>query len=249
MPFSRLDRGLWLAAFVLHCAILGILILRSKASRYPVFASLVSFEIAQTVVLFLAVQFHALRAYFYLYWTLAFIDYAFQVALVYEIGRDVLHADHASTLGRHSTFGRWSVATAVISLLLCVSLRRHNLSGLDAWEMRINIFTSILTAELFLFLCLAINKLGLPWNSYGMNLGQGLCVWVITANLGDLLYAAEGSRSTLVTIDHVRMYVYLGVLTFWLITFSFPKREFGPPPTVLKSELASGIEERRYNRR
>lgn len=249
MSLSMTDIVLWSASLVLHCALLAVLFLRSRVRKYPVFASLIGFELLQTTVLFIFSHRYSAWAYFYAYWCCAFIDYVFQVFLVFEIARDVLRVNDTWLPEMRTVFVRWAVGGTLLSLFLCLTLQSHGSSRIDLWQMRVNLFTSILTGELFLSLCFAINRLGLPWNTQGMRLGQGLTVWIVAANFGDIVYAATATRSNLVIIDHLRMSVYLGLLLFWIAVFSFPKREFGLPPAHQVDELSKRLKESRYNHR
>jgi hypothetical protein len=65
----------------------------------------------------------------------------------------------------------------------------------------------------------AANRLGLPWNSHVMALGQGLTIWALIALFGNLVHLALGWRRDFVVFDHVEMFAYLSSLLFWMIAF------------------------------
>ena len=52
-----------------------------------------------------------------------------------------------------------------------------------------------------------------------MALGQGLVAWAAIAVTGDVAHVATGWQKELVIFDQARMYVYLGALLLWIVSF------------------------------
>jgi hypothetical protein len=112
----------------------------------------------------------------------------------------------------------------LVAFALSLAITPPGMKGLDLWEVRATVFTSLLTCEMFLAMSAVANRLGLLWRSHVMALGQGLTVWAVIALLGNLVHLAFGWKRSFVLFDHVEMFVYLGSLAFWTVAFWSPER-------------------------
>jgi len=224
MGLTNLENALWAAGFVGHVALLAVLLKRSRWRNFPVFTLLIAYEAGVTVALFLISRYGSRHAYFLGYWVLALGDYIFQVALILEIARNVLRSTGTWIRDARKWFLFWSAVGILVAAGLCLTISPPAAKGLDLWEMRATLFTSLMTGELFLAVSAAANRLGLPWRSHVMSLGQGLVAWAIFAVLGDVAHVVTGWRSEFIIFDRLRMYVYLGALVFWMVSFWRPEQ-------------------------
>jgi len=228
MGLSTLDNALWAAGFVGHVALFAILLLRSRWRRFPVFTSLIAYQAAVTLALFLISRHGSRHTYFVAYWGLGLGDYCFQVALIFEIARNVLRSTGTWVRDARTAFLLWSAVSTLLAAGLCLTISPPAVRGLDLWEVRATLFTSLLTCELFLSISVAANRLGIPWRGHVMALGQGLVAWAAVAVTGDVAHVATGWRKELIIFDQTRMYVYLGALLLWIVSFSRPEVEQAP---------------------
>jgi len=67
MGLTILDNALWVAGFVGHVALLAVLLVRSRWRNFPVFTSLIAYQAAVTVTLFLVSRYGSRQAYFLWY--------------------------------------------------------------------------------------------------------------------------------------------------------------------------------------
>jgi len=197
MGLSNLEIALWAAAFVGHLALLAVLLVRSRWHKFPVFTSLIAYQGAVTLALFLISRQGSQHTYFVAYWSLALGDYCFQVALVFEIARNVLRSVGTWVQDARTAFLLWSAVGTLLAAGLCLTITPPALSGLDLWEIRATLFTSLLTCELFLSISVAANRLGIPWRSHVMALGQGLVAWAAIAVAGDVATWRRGGVRSL----------------------------------------------------
>ncbi len=237
MGLTNLEIALWAAGFVGHLALLAVLLVRSRWRKFPVFTSLIAYQGAVTLALFLISRHGSEHTYFVAYWSLALGDYCFQVALVFEIARNVLRSVGTWVQDARRAFLLWSAVGTLLAAGLCLTISPPALSGLDLWEVRATLFTSLLTCELFLSISVAANRLGIPWRSHVMALGQGLVAWAAIAVAGDVAHVATGWRKELVLFDQTRMYVYLGTLLLWIVSFWRPEVEPAPPSPEMQEYL------------
>ncbi len=249
MEVGSLDNALWAAGFLGHVALLLILVGRARWREFPVFTSLIAFQVLETVILFLAFRYASGHVYFRAYWILACGDYCFQVALIIEIARIVLRPIGTWVQEARRVFMAWSAVGTLAAVALCLTIVPPATSGMNPWEMRADIFTSVLTCELFLSMSLAANRLRLLWRGHVMALGQGLTVWAIFSFGGDVAYVLTGSRHVMEASDRIRMYIYLGALAFWIVSFWFPKREFSPSDAEIRERLGVLRERTGYSSR
>jgi len=235
--FSSLDNLLWASGFGGHLALLVVLLTRKRVRDFPVFTSLISYQIMMTVALFLISRYGNAHAYYIAYWALSPGDYAFQVALIFEIARHVLRPTGTWVRDARIGFLLWSAGGMLAALGLSLAVTPPGTKGLDLWAARATVFTSLLTCEMFLAMSAAANRLGLLWRSHVMALGQGLTVWALIALLGNLVHLALGWKRSFVLFDHVEMFVYLGSLAFWTVAFWLPERVRPPLSAEMQNYL------------
>ncbi len=92
MGHTGLQSVLWAAGFVGHVALLSVLFARSRWRTFPVFTSMIAYQLTVTLALFLVFRYQSHHAYFVWYWMFALGDYSFQVAIIFEIARVVLRS-------------------------------------------------------------------------------------------------------------------------------------------------------------
>ena len=237
MSTTSLANILWAAGFVGHVALLAVLFGRSRWRTFPFFTSMIAYQVVVTLALFLIFRYGSRHAYFLGYWLFALGDYCFQVALVFEIARHVLRSTGTWVRDAKNDLLLWSTTGTVLAAGLCFALSPPSMKGLDLWEVRATLFTSLLTCELYVSVSALANRFGLRWQRHVMALGQGLAAWAVIAVVGDVVHFATGWRKELTVFDQARMYVYLGALLFWIVSFWRPEQEKNPPPPELEDYL------------
>ena len=219
MTLSILDTVLWVASLLGNATLFTVLIARSRWRQYPVFTSFVAFSAVRTIVLFLVHQYGTRHDYFLVYWGTGFADYLFQIALILEIALDVLRPAGRWVTEARRAFIVWGVAGVLVAAALASQIGPPESKGLDLWEVRITVFTSLLTCGLFLAMATAANRLGLGRRSHILALGQGLTAWAFVALLEDFGHVAFGWNRQFIVFVHIRMLIYLAVLGYWTVAF------------------------------
>ena len=225
MKLSHLDSALWAASLLGHVALLLILFLRKRAREFPIFTFFVASEVFRTVLLFLVLRYGTKHQYFLAYWITGFANYLFQVALIVEIGRNVLRPTGRWIFEARRSFLIFGAIGLLVAATMAFEIGPAQSKGLDLWDTRVTIFTALMTCGLFLAMLTAANRLGLRWRSQVFAIGQGLFLWAFIALLGDLGHTALGWNRNFMVLDQVRMVTYLAVLMFWNVTFWLPERE------------------------
>ena len=237
MTLSTLDQVLWAASLIGHAALASVLVVRKRWKEFPVFTSFVIYEALTTLFLFAVLHTASKRAYFLAYWITGFGNYVYQVAVIYEIARDVLRPTGRWVREAQRSFFLWGGLGLVVAAVLASQLGLPQSKGLDLWEARIQVFTSMLTCELFLAMSTAANRLGLQRRSYVVALGLGITVWACVALLQDFAHAALGWDHSLVGSAYFEEVVYLFVLVYWIVTFSLPEKARAPLSPEMRQYL------------
>jgi hypothetical protein len=237
MKFTTMDNLLWAAGFIGHAALLVVMVVRRRVRKFPVFTSLLAYQALKTVTLFLIWRYRSAHAYYLSYWILAPGDYAFQIALILEIARNVLRPTGTWVRDARISFLLWATIGMLVAAGMSLAVTPPGFAGLDLWSVRATVFTSLLTCEVFLAMSAAANRVGLLWGSHVMALGEGLTVWALIALLGNVVHFALGWNRDFVLFDHVVMFVYLGSLVFWMVAFWRPERQRAPLSAEMQEYL------------
>jgi len=225
MNLSVLDNALWAASLFGHAALLLILIVRRRVREFPVFTLFVASEVFRTMLLFLVFRYGTKHGYFLAYWTTGFANYLFQVALIFEIGMNVLRPTGRWVLEARKSFLIWGAVGLAVAAIMASEVGPSQSKGFDLWDTRVTVFTALMTCGLFLAMVTAANRLGLRWRSQVFAIGQGLFLWAFISLLGDVGHTAFGWNRDFILLDHIRMFTYLAVLVFWSVMFWLPERE------------------------
>ncbi len=222
MSVSVLDNFFWAASFLGHAAVFSVLVYRGRWREYPVFTALMGFDASLTIVLYL-IYAHGSDWYTRVYWGSVVVDFLLQLGVVVELARTVLRPTGTWVQDARKQFVISAVAGVVVAAGLAWTVSPPAANPLEAWEVRANLFTSLLICELFVAMTMASNRLGLGWRSHVMALGQGLTAWATVAVVIDTLHSFLGSQRDFAGLEHVRMLVYLTVLGYWIVQLWKPE--------------------------
>ena len=239
MSFSTLDDMLWAASFVGHVALACVLFYRGRWREFPVFTSWMTFEALTTAVLYVVHAFGTKKGYTLAYWITGFGDYVFQVAVIYEIARDILRPTGRWVQEARRSFLLWGGLGLIVAAALASQLGQPQAKGLNLWDARITVFTSMLTCELFLAMSTAANRLGLQRRNYLVALGLGLTVWACIGLVEDFAHAALGWDREFGMFGHAHEIVYLLVLVYWIGTFWLPEKARAPLSPQMQEYLVA----------
>lgn len=239
MNLTALDNILWAAGFVGHAALLIVLLVRSRWREFPVFTCLIGYQALVTICLYLIFRYGNKGNYAVAYWITAAGDFVFQLALIFEIARVVLKPTGTWVRDARAFFITAGTIGGVAALILCLTVKPLMPSALSVWEVRGNLFTALLTCELFMAMLYASNRLGLEWRNHVMGLAQGFTVWAFTALASDLAHIVLGWGREFVVLDRLLMFLYLGALVYWIATFWLPERHRAPVSAEMQEYIVA----------
>ena len=237
MTGLTLSNVLWAAGFFGHVALLVVLVVKHRSRGFPVFTALTAFQAFTTILLFLTRRHGSHHLYVQAYWGTGFVDYAFQVALIFEIARVVLRPTNTWVRDARQSFLLGGGLGLLLAAAVAFSLGSPYAKGLDLWDERITLFTSLLTCELFAAMIISANRLGLQWRSHVVALGQGLTVWALISLGSNVFHVLSGWRPDFALYDDIREFAYLGALLFWIVSFWLPETARAPLSADMESYL------------
>ena len=236
MNVSTLAGVLWAATLVGHLLLLAVVVLRRRWPDFPVFTSFLVFESLRTISLFFAST-RGKYVYFLAYWITGAVDYVFQVGLVAEVAIDVLRPTGEWVRDARRSFAFWGCVGVVVAAAAALFMAAPQSRGLDLWDARITVFTSVLICGLFAAMTTAADHLGLHGRSYATALGQGLTAWALSALVKDFLHVTLGWGREFAWLGYVLEGVYLTVLVYWIVVFWRPERQRSPLSAEMNAYL------------
>ena len=72
-----------------------------------------------------------------------------------------------------------------------------------------------------------------------MGLAQGLTAWAFGAMASDLAHIVFGWGREFAMLDHFLMFLYLGALVYWIVTFWLPERSRAPVSAEMREYLVA----------
>ncbi|HZL28893.1 MAG TPA: hypothetical protein VFC39_20375 [Acidobacteriaceae bacterium] len=233
---TALDLVFWVAGFLSNVVLLFVLWKRHRAHRFPIFTTMIAFAICRTLALFFTHRYGSGRAYFYAYWTLAIVDVALQLLVLYEAASQVFCPGGHWAPGVRRIFLWMIAASAILAAGLAWLANPESETIKRAVVIRGNFFASVLISELFVGMIVLSVTTGLPWRTHVARIVQGLGVVAIVGILVEALQSSFGHfRGTDVYqfLSHIQIGTYMVTLTFWNITLA----KDAPEPRALPEQL------------
>jgi hypothetical protein len=240
VQLTGLDLLLWALSLAGHCILLAVLFVRHRAASFPVFTTLIAANIFRTAVLYSTHRFGSAENYFYTYWTLAIVDVAIQLAVVYELASHVFRPLGAWAPDvRQSFLALVSVSLLIAGVLTWLATPPARLLRLVI-VIRGNFFSSVLMSELLVAMMALSVSMGLPWRTHAARLAQGFGVYSLFGILTETAHTYFGSargNNTYQLISHIRIGLYLLCLTYWIVSLALQEPAPRRLPEVLHNEL------------
>jgi hypothetical protein len=225
MNLSTLDNALWAAGFAANVALVLVLAGKKRWREFPVFTTWMTFDVLLTIALFGIYRLGSSHLYADVYWLSAIVDFLLQIGVVLEMARIVLRPTGTWLRDARTRFVAFGSLGALVAAAIAVLIHPAAPTPLDAWELRGNLFASIIVCELFLAMMMSANRLGLQWGNHVMGLGRGLTAWAMVTFSVDALHGVLVSERVLSTLDHVQTIVWTGAVVYWSVIFWLPEPE------------------------
>lgn len=219
MGLTLLDKGLWLSSLVGQLLLLTVLISKRRMSVFPCFTAFVAFGVIQDAANFGVYRLAGKSTYFWTYMVLAFVDTLLQLAVVFEMARIVLRPTGTWIRDARVMFIGLGSIGALFAVALSFAVSPEAPNSLYAWTIRLDLFTSLLIAELVVATSFAAQRLGLQWRNWVMGEGQGLMLWVSVSLIVDTAHSYFGWTKDYVALDRLSILAFIGALGYWSVVF------------------------------
>ena len=244
---SRSAIVLWAAGLVMNVVLLTVLFWKRRAGEVPWFTAWVAWAVVTSVGLYLGRARGIKPLYASLYWTAAFVEVVLELAVVFELAAIVFRRSGSWVDTSRTRLAARAGASALLALVLTLVATPAASSPRDALYSHISLFETILFTGLFLTLMTVSQELGVSWRDLVVREGAGFLLLNLCAFFTDTLHVYWRTASLFGGLEHLRMTVYLAVLTYWIVVFWLPERSRGmlDPRT---SEKLAGFHDRQHAR-
>jgi hypothetical protein len=235
MHFSLVDKLPWAVALLVHFALLFVLIGRGRWRQFPILTVWIAFLVAKTSVLF-PIYLHGSRnLYALVYVSGSWIDFVLQLGVVFEIARIVLRPTGTWARDARAQFVYAGLAGVTVAALIAWWVSPPAWSVRYAWQLRGELFTSLVICELFIAISFTANRLGLGWRNHVMALGQGLTAWTSVTVVTTALESFWGTRRLYLPLERISSLTYIAAMCW--ITVQLWRQE------PLRQPISSDLQE------
>jgi hypothetical protein len=232
---------LWAAGFIEHAALLTVLLSRRRWKTFPIFTVLIGFNTFRTILLAVLFTIYGspnATPYTRAYWGASYLDLALQIGVIVELARVVLKPTGAWVRDAAKTFVLFGVVGAAIAAAIAYTISPSSPTTKEFWIEKGNLFSAMLTVELFASMLFASTRLGLLGSSHVMRLGQGWAIWAMVDLISEGIYSHFGPTWHADLSETVRIIVYQAVTVYWIITLWRPE----PKQRTLSPEMQSYLD-------
>jgi hypothetical protein len=207
---TSMNNWIWAIGLVLQCALLGALVKRSVARRFPFFTSLIGLYILRSVFLFTAFGHLSAAAYTLSNTTLSLTDVALQVLVAWEL----FTGGHGSLLYRLAVF---------FALVAISAVATWGISSMVPANPRSPIDRGVLFPCVLMLMVAAVTVFR-SWGSYAsarLRVLEGFAVLAaagIVSQIGRTLAALDREPRLYMRWSYTEAIAYLAVLLWWLGT-------------------------------
>jgi hypothetical protein len=228
MKFNLAEYLGWAAGFISTAILLLVMLMRGRWRQFPVTTAWLAFEEVRTITLFLLYIHRHFVWYAHVYWWALVPDFAFQLGVAVEIARIVLRPTGTWVRDARMLFVAAGIGGAVVAALLAWGVSPPAQTALRAWQIRGNLFTSLVICELFVVVSLTANRLGLGWRSHVMALGQGLTAWTGVMVIATAGQSYLGQGAVFRALNQIRGNSYVVAMVWVAIQLWRPEPERKP---------------------
>jgi hypothetical protein len=234
---------LWAASFVGQVALFAILTVKRRWNTFPIFTVWITFDVLETILLYLAFHYGTRSQYALAYWGCAVIGLILQIAVIFEICRIVLKPTGTWVRDALIRFLIFSVVGVVVAVGLALLASPKTPAGLESWIEKGNLFASLVNLELLGAMAWSSSHLGLLWRHHVVGLVTGWAIWAIVGVFVEAAYSYLGPNWHGIVLDQIRIIAYIVATIYWAIIFWFPEPEERKLSADMRTYL-SGLHQR-----
>jgi hypothetical protein len=221
MQLTDVDLLFWAMSFLGHLTLLSVLLVRRRFRSFPVFSSLVLFNIARTIVLFLIRSHHARTAYFYTFWSAAVIDAGLQFGIIYELSSKVFRPMGEWARDIKGKLLVWIFISATFTSLLTMISKPASRFWVQRLILKGSFFSAAMMSELFVVMVSISVIAGLNWSNHAAKIANGFALYSFTTLVLETVNTClglGGNGRLYNDLSRLRIAVYLCCLVYWILS-------------------------------
>lgn len=228
MGFTWADFALWIAGFLAAAVLFAVLVSKGRARQFPFFTTLVGFDALQNVGLFLALK--NPRVYEILYFGGQFVDFLLQLAVVFEIARQVFRPFGKWASGARSFWTAACGLSLVAALGLTFIASPHAPTSAWAWAIKGDLFAIMFTCMISIAVLVTARQYGLGWRNHVMGLAQGWTFWAFLTFVVETCHSYFGYSPWYVHLANISAVADIVAQIYWIFIFwqEEPSRAISP---------------------
>jgi hypothetical protein len=241
MHLTGLDLLLWAASFLGHVALLSVLWVRGRVRLFPIFTAFITLNVIRTVALFFIQRYGTAIHYFYSFWSLAIVDVAFQLGVVYELGSYIFRPNGQWIVGLRRHLALWIVSSFTIASGISWVATPETKVWVQTLVIKGSVFSAALLSELFVGMIVLSATARLPWDTHVTRISQGLGVYSIVTlvlETARTYFGVAKNGQTYSQLSHLRIAVYLACLLYWIVTLWRNNPTGRQMPDLMRRQLA-----------
>ncbi len=215
MHYSPLTIFFWIEAVVIDLVLLSVMAVRRRWRQFPVLAVWLVYMVIRSSLLMLLYLEGSKYWYTITFWYGYGIDFTLQLGVVLEIARTVLRPTGTWVRDARMSFAIGGLLGVVAAGLFAWWITPAALSRGQMWQVRGNLFTSMVICELFIAMTMTANRLGLGWRNHVMAIGQGLTAWSTLMVVKTALEGYLGTQAHYLQLEYIRYLTYPAAI-FWI---------------------------------
>jgi hypothetical protein len=228
MHFSVSQKIDWATSAAVNAGLLFVMLWRRRWREFPVLTAWLVFMTLRTMALVAANQSNSWTWYAHIYWNGLWIDFVLQLGVVLEIARIVLRPTGTWVHDARGRFAAAGLGCAVVAAAIAWSISPPSHFAQFAWQIRGNLFTSLVICGLFVAMSFTANQLGLGWRNHVMAVGQGLTAWSSLMLVTEAVQGILGTKHLYYALEEVRGYVYAAAICWMTVQLWIPEPERQP---------------------
>jgi len=214
MRFTSLAIVYWLGGLIADVALLFVLVFRHRWRQFPVLTCWLAFMVARSAILMLLYAHGATHWYTVVYLVGFGVDFALQLGIVLEIARILLRPTGTWVRDARLQFAAGGLAGIAVAAVFTWWITPPATSVRAMWQVRSNLFTSMVICELFIVMTMVANRLGLGWRNHVMAIGQGLTAWSTLMVVRTALESYFGTQHHFSQLQQVHGATYIAAIAW-----------------------------------
>lgn len=232
MRLPDLDSALWAAGLAGSVLLILTLFRRRTYRSFPVFTAYLLFTLLVDLPLYWVRGHMSEQAYFNAYFIASVPDYLLQLAVLLEIGANVVRP-----VKRSLPIGvLWLLAGLIFlgstaALLLTLYSTPHFLARISVLYSQMNLAVAFLRLAVFGAIALFAQLLGIGWKNHVLQLATGLAFYSAVGLVVVLAQNRMGLTGEFHALDQIQVASYVAALVFWIWSFAAaeaPRKDFSP---------------------